>query len=131
MKHIGIVLGALAVVFLMVSTGTAVPQTHSTPVMEAVDRLEEARDTVTELTAVGVADIQLAGFQLTGIIDLLIQLITLIINLVMALYTIISGVLSIISIIQTIIAAFQTFMQVLQQLIAFIQDLFNPSAMAN
>ena len=43
-KKILIMLGAVAVVLLMVSSATAVPQTNSKPVMEKVEKIEKIND---------------------------------------------------------------------------------------
>lgn len=40
MKKSIVILGAVAIVLLMVSTSTAIPQTNSKPVMEKVEKLE-------------------------------------------------------------------------------------------
>ncbi len=113
-------LGAVAVVFLLVSTGTAIPQTQSTPVMQAVQHLEKTNEAIDDVTSENIVNIQTLG-----LIDFLIQLIRLIIELLMNIVTIIQGILSIVSIVQTIFSAIQLVIQLIQQII----DLFTPNAL--
>ncbi|RLF41435.1 MAG: hypothetical protein DRN12_03260 [Thermoplasmata archaeon] len=111
MKKIMLTIGALAVSLLMISTATAVPNTQSTPVMNAVNNLEKTE----KILYSKIGDIQPTGF-----IDFLIQLIILLIKLVMTIVTIIQSVLGIVNLIKNIIAAIQSLVNLIQQLIDLI-----------
>lgn len=122
MKKYYIELGAIVVALLMMSTVTAVPQTHSKVVMDIVDKIEQEKDVLEEkLTEIFLDDLKLGG-----IIDFLIQLIMLIIQLVMKIIEIVQGIMGLINLIQNLIAALTTLFQLVQSLIELIQDIFNP-----
>lgn len=122
MKKYYIELGAIVVALLMMSTVTAVPQTHSKVVMDIVDKIEQKKDVLEEkLTEIFLDDLKLGG-----IIDFLIQLIILIIQLVMKIIEIVQGIMGLINLIQNLIAALTTLFQLVQSLIELIQDIFNP-----
>jgi len=122
MKKYYIELGAIVVALLMMSTVTAVPQTHGKVVMDIVDEIEQKKDVLEEkLTEIFLDDLKLGG-----IIDFLIQLIILIIQLVMKIIEIVQGIMGLINLIQNLIAALTTLFQLVQSLIELIQDIFNP-----
>lgn len=122
MKKYYIELGAIVVALLMMSTVTAVPQTHSKVVMDIVDKIEQKKDVLEEK----LTEIFLDDLKLSGIIDFLIQLIILIIQLVMKIIEIVQGIMGLINLIQNLIAALTTLFQLVQSLIELIQDIFNP-----
>ncbi len=121
MKKICMMLGALSVVFLMVSTVTALPQTQSTPVMSAVHSLEETKEQYDDTTLGSMLDIQPTGF-----IDTLIAFIKLLIQLIMNIITVIQGILSVVALIQAIFSAITMIIELVRQII----DLFNPTSEA-
>jgi len=118
-----VVFGALGIALLLLSTVTAVPQSHSEPVMDQIHAIEDLHTQLeNEQSKLGLEEI----FP-TGILDWLIQLITLIIKIVINIVQIIQSIMSIISLIQFVIEALQTLIQVVQEFIALLQDIFNPS----
>jgi len=118
-----LVFGALGIALLLVSTVTAVPHSHSEPVMNHINAIEQLQTQLeNEQSKLGLEEI----FP-TGIFDWLIQLITLIIQIVINIIQIVQSIMSIISLIQFVIEALQTLIQVVQEFIALLQDIFNPS----
>ena len=117
MKKTFIMLGTLSVVFLMVSIATAVPQTQSRPVMEAIQSLEDAEQKLDNTTLH-----ELLNPQSTGFFDKLFEFIKLLIQLIMNIATIVQSVLSIIALIKAIFSAIQLVMQLIQQIIELFQD---------
>ncbi|MEA3457311.1 MAG: hypothetical protein U9R21_01385 [Candidatus Thermoplasmatota archaeon] len=127
MKKYYIELGAIVVALLMMSTVTAVPQTHSKVVMDIVNEIEQNKDVLEEkLTEIFLDDLKLGG-----IIDFLIQLIMLIIQLVIKIIEIVQGIMGLINLIQNLINALTTLFQLVQSLIELIQDIFNPEPLLN
>lgn len=116
MKKTLIMLGTLFVMFLMISTVTAVPKTQSTPLMDTIQSKE-----VTELKMKAHAVNDLDP-QPTGFFDKLIEFIKLLIELIMNLVTIIQGILSIIALIQAVLSAIQLVIQLIQQILDVIFD---------
>ena len=120
---LSVVIGALGIALLLLSTVTAVPHSHSEPVMDHIHAIEDLQTQLeNEQNTLGLEEI----FP-TGIFERLIQLITLIIQIVLNIVQIIQSIMSIISLIQFVIEALQTLIQVVQEFIALLQDLFNPS----
>lgn len=116
MKKTFIMLGALAVVLLMVSTVTAVPQSSSTPLMNAIDTKEDAEEqfAATDLVSDGPS----------GVLGKIIDLIKLLIELIMNIVTIIQSILSIVALVQAILSAIQLVINLIQQIMDLIN---NPS----
>ena len=119
MKKFFIGIGVVGIIFLLVSSATAVPQTHSKPLMNQLEKIEAAEslvDTTGVLNDIGPR----------GLIDLLIQLITLIYQLILEIMDIINSILGLVSLIQALINAIQTLFELINQLIEVIQELLNP-----
>jgi len=119
MKKTLIMLSSLAVVFLMVSTVTAVPQSSSNPLMNAIDKMEGAEQELTEATLESASDGP------SGVLGKIIDLIKLLIDLIMNLITIVQSILSIVALIQAVFNAIKLVMDLIQQIMDLIQD---PSA---
>jgi len=113
-------IGIVGILFLMVSSATAVPTTHSEPLMKQIEKVEYFESLLD-------SNIAINSPETNGIIDTLIQLITIIIQLVNEIISIIQGVLSIVALIQSIIKAVQMLFELIPQLIEIIQNLFNPT----
>ena len=95
MKTSLVVLGAIAVVLLMVSTVTAVPQVHSTPMMEIVNEVEQKKTLINgKLGAFSdkIAD-KLVNVEPTGIITWLINLIVSLIEFIRNIINFISSII--------------------------------------
>ena len=127
MKKYCIELGAIAIALLMMSTVTAVPQTHSKVVMDIVNEVEQNKD----ILEGKLTEIFLDTLKLGGIIDFLIQLITLIIQLVLKIVEIVQGIMGLVNLIQNLIDALTTLFQLVQSLIELIQEIFNPEPLLN
>ena len=120
MKRFLIGIGVLGIVFLMVSCATAVPQVHSKPVMNHIEKIEELRSTMDN-------DLELIqNPDTTGLFDLIIQLIRLMIQFIWELITIIQKITSIVSLIQSLIEAVMLLITYIGQLIELIMSIFNP-----
>ena len=116
--------GVFLISLLLISTVTAVPQTHSKPTMNLINSIEDKKNII---DFEPLNDI-LNNIKSGGIIDLLIQLITLIIQFVMEIITIIQNVMSLVNLVQNLIEAFTTLFQLIQDLIEIIKNIFNPSS---
>ena len=112
-------IGIVGILFLMVSSATAVPTTHSEPLMNQIEKIETFESLLDSNIAIDTLGTK-------GIIDILIQLITVIIKLVMEIIAIIQGILGIIALIQSLINAIQILFELIPQLIEIIRSLFNP-----
>ena len=122
MKKYFIELGAIFISLLLITTVTAVPQTHSKPVMDLIDTIENKIDNMGFENYKNI----LNNVQSGGIIDLLIQLVILIIQFIMELVGFISNVISLVTLIQNLIDAVTTLFQLIQDLIEIISNIFNP-----
>ena len=120
MKKIFMGIGIVGILFLMVSSATAVPTAHSEPLMKQIEKVEHFESLLD-------SNIAINSPETNGIIDILIQLITVIIQLVMEIISIVQGVLCIIGLIQALINAIQVLFELIPQLIEIIQNLFNPT----
>lgn len=114
MKKGVIYIGALFVTILMISTATAVPTTHSKPVMDVINTIEK-QDEKFEPSNVPI-----------GILNLIWQILVALFNLVMKIAEVVSIVASIIQLVQALVNGLQTVIQMLQNVIDLINDLFNP-----
>lgn len=114
-----LVLGAILVSLLMVSTATAVPTTHSKPVMDVIDTIEEKKE-----------QMQSTDVLSKGIFQLIWQIILALINLIMKIVEIVNIVTSIIQLIQALINGISTLIEMIQNFIELINDLINPDGMA-
>ena len=94
MKKTLIIFGAFALAFLMISTATAVPTTHSETVMKTIDR-------------VGKLKVSTENPMVLGIIDFLKWLIEFIQKYIIPLIQLISSIISIIRLIQSIVELIQ------------------------
>lgn len=123
MKKMLVVVGALFSVFLMVSVVTAVPQSHSSTVMNVISDIEQERNILQEkLFAVGVLDPQFGG-----IIDLLKQLIWLIIQAILDLIDIVRNLIGLVALIDYLIQLVMILVEAIMALIEIIMNIFNPS----
>ena len=124
MKKYFMGLGVFLISLLLISTVTAVPQTHSKPTMNLINTIEDKKN---------IIDIEplndiINNIKSGGIIDLIIQLITLIIQFVTEIISIIQNVISLVNLVQSLIEAFTTLFQLIQDLIEIIKNIFNPSS---
>ena len=124
MKKYFMGVGVFLISLLLISTVTAIPQTHSKPTMNLINSIEDKKNII---NFEPLNDI-LNNIKSGGIIDLLIQLITLIIQFVMEIITIIQNVMSLVNLVQNLIEAFTTLFQLIQDLIEIIKNIFNPSS---
>ena len=121
MKRFLIGMGALCIVFLLVSSATAVPQAHSKPLMNKIEKIEAAESILDNDNNI----IKELGSR--GLLDLLIQLITLIIQVIMEIISIVNSIIAVFNLINGLINALQMLFDLINQLIQLINDIFNPS----
>ena len=128
MKKSLIVLGAIAVVLLMVSTATAVPQVHSTPLMKTVSEIEQKRAFLEGEFGVCTEKLEDVSFnvQLEGIIDTIIAIILFLIQLLNSIIQFILNIMQIGNLILALIDAIMTLIDLITQFIEWILELFNP-----
>ncbi len=120
MKKGVLIIGALFVTLLMISTVTAVPTTQSKPVMDIIDNANQQ-----------VEKFKTIGEQLPqGIFDLIWQLLLSIINLVIKLIEVVNTLMSIVQLVQVLINALQSLFQIIQDFIDLISDLLNPEGVS-
>lgn len=127
MKKYFICIGTFFITLLLISTATAVPQTHSNSVMNLIDDLEENKKIIESEKLNNI----ISNVISVGIIELLIQLIMLIIEFIMEIINLIQNISSLVNLIQNIIDAFSTLFQLIQDLIELIRNIFNPSQITN
>ena len=130
MKISLVVLGAIAVVFLMVSTATAVPQVHSTPVMNFLNDVEQKEiliDGKLKVFSEKLAD-KLGDIELGGIIRWLINLIISLIEFITNLINFISVIIQLGELIINLINLITTLYEVIMQFIEWLQGIFNPES---
>ena len=130
MKKNLIVFGAIAVVLLMVSTVTAVPQAHSTPMMEIVNEMEQKK-TLNNGKIVAFSDKivnKLAKVEPGGIITWLINLITSLIEFIMTLISFVNSIVQLAELIVSLIDLITALYEVIMQFIEWIQGIFNPES---
>ena len=123
MKKINVIAGALLSVFLMVSVVTAVPQSHSTTVMNVIQDIEQERNILQDR----LSNIYVLDPQFGGIIDLIKQLILLIIQAILDLIDIVRNLIGLVALIDYLIQLFMTLVEAIMALIEIIMNIFNPS----
>ena len=128
MKKSLIVLGAIAVVLLMVSTATAVPQVHSTPLMKTVSEIEQKRAFLEGEFGVCTEKLEDVSFnvQLAGIIDTIIAIILFLIQILNSIIQFVLNIMQIGNIILALIDAIMALIDVITQFIEWIQGILNP-----
>ena len=128
MKKNLIALGAIAVILLMVSTVTAVPQVHSTPLMKTVSEIEQKRVFLEGEFGVCTEKLEDISFnvQLEGIIDTIIAIILFLINLLNSIIQFILDIMQIGNLILALIDAIMTLIDLITQFIEWVLGLFNP-----
>ncbi len=123
MKKTLLILGAVFVSIMLFSTVTAVPQTHSEPAMNLIDKINQKKSLTEELKSrVNSNDY----FQTNGLIDWIIQLLTSILNFIQDLIQFVSNLFQIVTLINAIISAINQLIDLIVQFINAILDLFNP-----
>ena len=130
MKKSMIVLGSIAVVLLMVSTVTAVPQAHSTPVMNVVNEVEQKKklfECETEIFSGRIAE-KSANVETGGIIDTIIALIQFLIDLILGIIQFLTNLMQIGDLILALINAINNLIDIITQFIEWIQGILNPEA---
>jgi hypothetical protein len=121
MKRFLIGMGALCIVFLLVSSATAVPQAYSKPLMNKIEEVEAAE------AILGTDNLLLKDIGSKGLIDLLIQLITVIIQVIMEIISIVNSIITVFNLVNAVIEALQMLFDLINQLIEIINSIFNPS----
>lgn len=120
MNRLLIGVGVFGIVFLMVSSATAVPQTQSKPLMSHIEKIEAVQ-------ASADVDIELLeDLGTKGLFDFLIALINLLIQFVYDLIQIVQKITSLVSLIQSLIEAVLLLFSYISQLIELILSIFNP-----
>jgi len=130
MKKSLILLGAIAVVLLMLSTVTAVPQVHSTPVMNIVNEVEQKKTLINGKTGAfsdKMVD-KLVNIQPGGIITWLINLITSMINFIKNIINFISSIIQLAELIISLIDLITALYEMIMQFIEWIRGIFNPES---
>jgi len=112
-------IGAVFVSLLMISTATAVPTTHSKPVMDVIDKIEEKEE-----------QIQSTDVLSKGIFQLIWQILIALFNLIMKIIEVVNLVTSIIQLIQALVNGISTLFEMIQEFIDLINDFLNPDGMA-
>ncbi len=123
MKKNILVIGVVFTSLLMISTVTAVPQTHSKPAMNTIEQIEERRSLVETLEH----KMSLGNdFQANGIIDWLIQLLSTILDFIQTLIAFVLELFQIVNLVNAIISAINQLIDLITQLIQAINDIITP-----
>jgi len=125
MKKSYVIMGAIAIVLLMVSTVTAVPQAHSKPIMEIVNEVEQKK-TIINGKIGAISDI--IDVEPAGIITWLINLITSLLEFIRKIINFISSIIELAELIVTLIDLITTFYETIMQFIEWIQGILNPES---
>jgi phage-related protein len=129
MKKSIIVLGAIAIVSLMISTATAVPQVHSEPVMNIVNDVEQKKTFFYEKIE-GFSEKIALDVGHKGIIDTIIAIIQFIINLIMEIIQFIADLMQLGNLILALIDAITALISIITQFIEWIMGILNPEDFA-
>ena len=122
MKKTMIILGAVFISLLLISSATAVPQTHSKPAMNMIEKIEQ-KTTVVEALKQKSNTLDPEG---KNCIDWIIQLLRSILNVIYQLIQLVLDLFQIIQILEAIIAAIYQLVDLIIQFINTIIDLFTP-----
>jgi len=128
MKKSCIVLGTIAIVLLMISTVTAIPQVHSKPMMDIVNEVEKKKTLINGKIGFfsdEIAD-KLVNVQPGGIISWLIELINFLIEFIMNIINFISSIIKLAELIISLIDLITTLYELIMQFIEWIQGILNP-----
>ena len=112
-------IGAIFIASLLISTGTAVPQSYSQPVMDIINELEQQKTRYEER-------LSSLTLPLDGIIDFIKKLITWIIQLLINLIELARALIVIVGLVQYLIRLMEILFTLIQSVIDAILDLFNP-----
>ena len=112
-------IGAIFIASLLISTGTAVPQSYSKPVMDIINELEQQKTRYEER-------LSSLTLPLDGIIDFIKKLITWIIQLLINLIELARALIVIVGLVQYLIRLMEILFTLIQSVIDAILDLFNP-----
>jgi len=118
MKKGVILIGALFVTLLLISTVTAVPTSHSQPVMKKINQIEQQEK---QLETFGDTIPQ-------GIFDLIWQILLALFNLIVKIIEVVNTILTIVQLIQALLNGLQTLIQLIQDFIELINELLNPES---
>ena len=132
MKRRLIVLGVVAIALLMVSTATAVPQAHSTSVMNVVNDMEQKKAFIEQNLAIfseKLAD-KLVDVEPGGLINILIAIILAIINFVNAIIQFILDLFNLVGLVEYLIERITYLIGLIMSLIELIIGIFTPGNMA-
>ena len=132
MKRRLIVWGVIAIALLMVSTATAVPQAHSTSVMNVINDMEQKKVLIEQNLAAfseKLAD-KLVDAEPGGLIDLLIAILMAIINFVNAIIQFIFDLFDLVGLVEYLIERITYLIGLIMSFIELIIEIFTPGNMA-
>ena len=113
---------AIFITILMISSATAVPKVNSDYIIEKINVIEEYKELIGgKLSNIG------SDIGTTGLIDFLIQLIQWIIGLVQQLIDIVLDLFGIVNLIEYLIGLIVNLFELILSLIDYIFDIFNPN----
>ena len=122
MRRDFLIILAIFITFLMISSATAVPKVNSDHLIEKINVIEEYK----ELIGGKLSNID-SDIVTTGLIDLLVQLIQWIIGLVQQLIDIVLDLFRIVDLIEYLIGLIVNLFELILSLIDYIFDIFNPN----
>ena len=119
------IVGAVFVSILLLSTVTAVPQTHSKPAMNLIDKIEEKTSNIQGLEEkTKLADLM----EKDGIIDWIIQFLRAILNFIYHLIQLVINLFQIVQLLEMIVSAINQLFDLIEQFINRILDVFTPNS---
>ncbi len=132
MKKYCILFGAVAISTLLISSVSAIPQTHSQPVMEIVNEIEKNRAVLEDKYLISTEDAKtsLSKILPLGILDTIIQLLSLLVSLVYGIVNFLLKIMQLASLITLLINAITALINTVTQFIEWLTNLFNPQAQA-
>ncbi len=123
MKKIIIILGAVFMSLLLTSSATAVPQTHSRPAMDLIEKIEQKTSVIEGLKEkINTVEV----LENSGIIDWIIQLLRAVLNFIYHLIQLVLDLFKIVQLLEAIISAINRLVDLVMQFINKIIDLITP-----
>ena len=122
------IVGAIFIIFLMVSNATAVPQSYSESIMYNINNNEQMISLLGEALESNIEKVNdiIYNVQSKGLFENLLALIQFLIDLIRSIINFIVAVMQIGQLIITLINLVKTLISVLNEFILWLQDLFNP-----
>ncbi|MBN2603274.1 MAG: hypothetical protein JXA91_03985 [Candidatus Thermoplasmatota archaeon] len=132
MKKFCMLFGAVAISTLIISSVSAVPQTHSEPIIQIVNEIEKNRAVLEDKYLISIEDAKTSLSEILplGILDTIIQLLVFLINLIYGIVNFLLTIMQLASLITLLLNAITVLIDTVSQFIEWLMNLFNPQTQA-